>query len=204
MSPLPPPNSSNLFPVATATTEELRGFLLDLLVRDAYREGDFKLSSGQRSSYYIDCKQVTLAALGAVAIARLMLPRLLPETVGVAGLTLGADPIVSAVITVSAYAGQPLSGSIVRKEPKGHGTRAYVEGPVLPAGSRVAVLEDVVTTGNSALRAVERLRAVGYAVEQIIAIVDREQGGAKLYAEKGIQFTALFALPELQAHARGA
>ncbi|MEO0947290.1 MAG: orotate phosphoribosyltransferase [Cyanobacteria bacterium J06641_5] len=201
MSPFPPSNSANTFPVATAATAELRRFLLDLLVQGAYREGDFKLSSGQQSSYYIDCKQVTLAALGSVAIARLMLPQLLPETLGVAGLTLGADPIVSAVITVSAYEGRPLSGSIVRKEAKGHGTRAYVEGPVLPAGARVAVLEDVVTTGNSALKAVERLQAVGYTVDSV-AIVDRQQGGAELYAEKGIQFSALVAIPDLQAHAR--
>lgn len=198
-----PSNSQEIFPVATAAPEELRRFLLDLLVRDAYREGDFKLSSGQRSSYYIDCKQVTLSALGSVAIARLMLPLLLPETVGVAGLTLGADPIVGAAIAVSAaLTGTPLAGSIVRKEPKGHGTRAYVEGPTLAAGSRVTVLEDVVTTGNSALKAVERLQGVGYTVEQIIAIVDRQQGGAELYAEKGIQFAALFAIPELQARAR--
>lgn len=202
MSPSPTPNSVNTFPISTATTEELQRFLLDSLVRDAYREGDFKLSSGQQSAYYIDCKQVTLAALSSVAIARLMLPKLLPGTLGVAGLTLGADPIVSAVITVSAYEGRSLSGSIVRKESKGHGTRAYVEGPVLPAGSRVAVLEDVVTTGNSALKAVERLQAVGYSVEQIVAIVDRQQGGAELYAEKGIQFDALVAIPDLQAHAR--
>ena len=202
MSSFPAPDPAIAFSVTTAATEELRRFLLDLLVQNAYREGDFKLSSGQRSSYYIDCKQVTLSALGAVAIARLMLPLLLPETLGIAGLTLGADPIVSAVMTVSAYEGQPLAGSIVRKEPKGHGTRAYVEGPALPMGSRVAVLEDVVTTGNSALKAVERLQAVGYTVEQIVAIVDRQQGGAELYAAKGIQFAALFAIPDLQAHAR--
>lgn len=195
-------DASETFAVATAPLEKLRGFLLDLLVERAYREGDFQLASGQRSSYYIDCKQVTLSATGSVAIARLMLPLLLPETVGVAGLTLGADPLVSAALAVAAYEGISLSGSIVRKEPKGHGTRAYVEGPTLPAGARVAVLEDVVTTGNSALKAVERLQAVGYGVEQIVAIVDRQQGGAELYAERGLGFAALYTIPELQKRAR--
>ena len=90
--PTPPFDSSETFAVTTAPLEELRIFLLDLLVREAYREGDFQLSSGQQSSYYIDCKQVTLSARGSVAIARLMLPLLLPETVGVAGLTLGRTP----------------------------------------------------------------------------------------------------------------
>ena len=103
---------------------------------------------------------------------------------------------------MAAYEGIPLAGSIVRKEPKGHGTRAYVEGPTLPAGARVAVLEDVVTTGNSALKAVERLQAVGCTVEQIIAIVDRQQGGAQLYEERGIRFASLYAIPELQARNR--
>ncbi len=196
-----PLDCSEAFAVTTAPPEELRGFLLDLLVRRAYREGDFQLSSGQRSSYYIDCKQVTLLATGSVAIARLLLPLLLPETAGVAGLTLGADPLVSAALAVAAYEDISLSGSIVRKEPKGHGTRAYVEGPALPAGARVAVLEDVVTTGNSALKAVERLAAVGYVVEQVIAIVDRQQGGAALYAARNLKFDALYAISDLQARA---
>ena len=103
---------------------------------------------------------------------------MLPEdTQAVAGLTLGADPLVSAVSVVSAYHDRPIPALIIRKEPKGHGTKAYLEGPTLAKGSKVVVLEDVVTTGRSAMLAVERLQAAGYQVEQIMALVDRKQGG---------------------------
>jgi orotate phosphoribosyltransferase len=87
---------------------------------------------------------------------------------------------------------------IIRKKPKGHGTKAYIEGPSLAEGSKVIVLEDVVTTGGSALTAVERLRAAGYEVTQILALVDREQGGTELYQAQGIEFQALFSIQEIQ------
>jgi orotate phosphoribosyltransferase len=177
----------------------VREFLLHQLVNLSYREGDFLLSSGQKSSYYINGKQVTLTAGGAVAIARLILPLLPPDTVAVAGLTLGADPLVSAVSVVSLYENRPLNALIVRKEAKGHGTRAYLEGPTLPEKSRVVVLEDVVTTGKSALLAVERLVGAGYRIEDIIAVVDREQGGRELYAAQNLKFQALFTLGDLQS-----
>ena len=183
---------------ATADLTSLREFLLDLLARLAYREGDFLLSSGQRSSYYINCKEVTLRAEGSLALGRLLLSLLPEETQAVAGLTLGADPIVTAVSVVSAYENRPIPALIVRKEPKGHGTQAYIEGPSLPAGAKVAVLEDVVPTGRSAMQAVERLRAASYEVEQVIALVDREQGGAQFYQSQGLKFQTLFTLSEIQ------
>jgi len=213
--------------VATLDTASLRQFLLDALVRLAYREGDFTLSSGQKSGYYINGKQVTLTAEGALAVGRLLLsllPRyyingkqvtltaegalavgrlllslLPPDTQAVAGLTLGADPIVSAVSVVSAYENRPIPALIVRKEAKGHGTMAYIEGPTLNPGAAVVVLEDVVTTGKSAMVAVERLRNAGYQVDLIIALVDREQGGAEFYQSQGIKFQALFSIRDLQA-----
>lgn len=184
------------FPMIELTV--LRQRLLDLFCTLAYREGDFVLSSGQRSSYYINGKQVTLHPQGALAIGRLLLP-LIPETAqAVAGLTLGADPIVTAVSVVGAYEGRSLTALIVRKEAKGHGTRAYIEGPELPEGSPVVVLEDVVTTGQSAMKAVERLRQGGYQVSQVIALVDRLQGGAELYQQAGLEFQALFSIAEIQ------
>jgi len=186
----------------TAEPALLRDFLLELLCQLAYREGDFTLSSGKKSNYYINGKEVTLHPQGAVAIGRLILPLLPIDTVAVAGLTLGADPIVSAVSVVSTYEGRPLPGLIVRKEAKGHGTGAYIEGMVLPIGSKVVVLEDVVTTGGSAMKAVERLRAVGYTVEQVIALVDRQQGGEEFYQSVGLKFQSLFLIPELQARYR--
>jgi orotate phosphoribosyltransferase len=106
--------------------------------------------------------------------------------------------MVTAVSVVSAYENRPIPALIIRKEAKGHGTQAYIEGPSLVKGSQIVVLEDVVTTGNSALLAVERLQNAGYNVTQIIAIVDREQGGKELYKSKGIPFQAIFSIKDLQ------
>ncbi|MDJ0658518.1 MAG: orotate phosphoribosyltransferase [Crocosphaera sp.] len=184
--------------VATADLSALRSYLLDLFVKLAYQEGDFTLSSGQKSSYYINGKQVTLKAEGALAIGRLLLSMLPTNTQGVAGLTLGADPIVSAVSVVSAYENCPIPALIIRKEAKGHGTQAYIEGPTLSPGATVVVLEDVVTTGKSAMLAVERLRAVGYTVNTVLALVDREQGGAAFYESQGLTFQALFSITDIQ------
>lgn len=175
-----------------------RQFLLDLLCRLAYKEGDFVLSSGQRSSYYINGKQVTLHPQGALAVGQLLLSQLPLDTEAVAGLTLGADPIVSAVSVVSALENRPIPALIVRKEAKGHGTMAYIEGPSLPAGANVVVLEDVVTTGQSAMKAVERLREAGYRVNQVMALVDRLQGGALFYQSAQLQFQTLFSIEDIQ------
>jgi len=178
----------------------LRQALLTLFCQGAYQEGNFTLSSGQSSSYYINGKLVTLHPQGAIAVGRLLLPQIRAEAIAVAGLTLGADPMVSATSVVAAYEGRELTGILIRKEAKGHGTQAYLEGPSLPEGSEVAVLEDVVTTGQSALKAVQRLRDAGYRVTQILALVDRNQGGAELYESEGLQFWSLFSLAEVQAH----
>lgn len=187
---------------ATADAIALRQMLLDLFCQLAYQEGDFVLSSGQRSSYYINGKQVTLHPEGALAIGRILLSQLPKDTQAVAGLTLGADPIVSAVSVVSAIENRPLPALIVRKESKGHGTRAYIEGPSLPSGARVVVLEDVVTTGRSAMIAVERLLQAGYSVEQVIALVDRQQGGAELYKSARLKFQSVFSIQEIQERFR--
>jgi orotate phosphoribosyltransferase len=176
----------------------LRQLLLDLFCQLAYKEGDFVLSSGQHSSYYINGKQVTLNPQGALVIGRILLSQLPMDTEAVAGLTLGADPIVSAVSVVSALENRPIPALIVRKEAKGHGTMAYIEGPSLPAGAKVVVLEDVVTTGQSAMKAVERLRSAGYSVDRVIALVDRQQGGAELYQESGLDFQAVFSIKDIQ------
>ncbi len=189
----PPPD----FHPSTDFTQE-RQLLLDLFCNLAYQEGDFVLSSGQHSSYYINGKQVTLHPQGALTIGRLLLSKLSADTHAVAGLTLGADPIVSAVSVVSALENRPIPALIIRKEAKGHGTRAYIEGPSLPEGAKVVVLEDVVTTGQSAMKAVERLRDAGYRVEQVMALVDRLQGGAEFYQSVQLQFQSLFSIEDIQ------
>lgn len=185
---------------ATVDLSTLREQLLDLLCQLAYREGDFVLSSGQRSSYYINGKYVTLHPHGALAIGRLFLSMLPEDTQGVAGLTLGADPIVTSVSVVSAYQNQPIPALIIRKQAKGHGTMAYIEGPSLPANAKVVVLEDVVTTGASAMIAVNRLREAGYSVEKVFALVDRQQGGAQLYQQEGLKFETIFTILDLQEY----
>ena len=194
-------SNTDIWAVTTDLTT-LRQKLLDLFCQLAYQEGDFVLSSGQRSSYYINGKQVTLHPQGALAMARLLLPMLPEDTQAVAGLTLGADPIVSAVSVVSVYENRLIPAIIIRKEAKGHGTMAYIEGPSLPQGAKVVVLEDVVTTGQSALKAVERLQAAGYTVDRVISLIDRLQGGGALYESAGLQFEALFTIQDLQKRYR--
>lgn len=188
--------------LAQAPLTEVKQALLNLFCESAYQEGDFTLSSGQKSTYYINGKQVTLHPLGALMVGRLLLDRLPQTCPAVAGLTLGADPMVSAVSLVGAYENRLIAPLIVRKVAKGHGTQAYIEGLSLPPKTSVVVLEDVVTTGQSALQAVERLKAAGYSVDRILALVDRQQGGAELYRDRGLTFEALFTLPEIQAHWR--
>ncbi len=190
-------SQSNTWSTDTDITT-LRHKLLDLLCQEAYKEGNFTLSSGQPSTYYINCKPVTLHPQGALATGRLLLSMLPSDTQAVAGLTLGADPIVSAVSVVSAYENQPIPGLIIRKEAKGHGTQAYIEGPSLPAGADIVVLEDVVTTGQSAMKAVTRLRDAGYTVNRVISLVDRKQGGAEFYESQKLEFQAVFNIEEIQ------
>ncbi|MDZ7963643.1 MAG: orotate phosphoribosyltransferase [Nostoc sp. DedSLP03] len=188
-----------------ATTSELttlRHKLLDLFCQLAYQEGDFLLSSGLRSSYYVNKTQVTLHPQGALAVGRLLFPLLPVDTQAVGGLTMGADPIVTAVSIVSVYENRPIPALIIRKEAKGYGTKAYIEGPSLPEGAKVVVLEDVVTTGQSALKAVERLKDAGYTVNQVISLVDRQQGGGELYESAGLKFETLFSIQEVQERYR--
>lgn len=188
--------------VSTLDLPTLRQYLLDLFCQVAYSEGEFVLSSGQQSHYYINSKQVTLHAQGGLAVGRMVLSMVPAEAVAIAGLTLGADPIVTAVSVVGAYEGRLLTPLIVRKEAKGHGTQAYIEGPALALNSSVVVLEDVVTTGQSALKAVDRLRQAGYQVNHIIALVDRLQGGAELYQQQGLQFQTLFSIKDIETRWR--
>ena len=189
-------------PYSTIDLTTLRQHLLDLLCQLAYKEGDFTLSSGQKSTYYINGKQVTLHPEGAVATSRIFLSMLPADTDAVAGLTLGADPIVAGVSVVSVYESKSIPALIIRKEAKGHGTQAYIEGATLNPGAKVVVLEDVVTTGQSAMKAVERLRAAGYIVDRVLTLVDREQGGAEFYAAQKLQFETIFTIRDLQARYR--
>ena len=169
--------------------------LLELLKKYAYKKGDFTLSSGKSSEHYVNCKPVTLLGRGLTLTSMMMLEHV--ETPVVAGLTLGADPLVSGVAVCSALDMRLVNALIVRKEPKGHGTGAWIEGPLLPKGTKVTVLEDVVTTGGSSIKAVEKLRDAGYVVDRIVTIVDRKEGGEDTIKEAGLELRSLFTIDDL-------
>jgi len=169
--------------------------LLELLRTHAFERKNITLSSGKQSDFYIDCKQVTLTAEGHFLVGQLfraVIDRVAPTAEAVGGLTLGADPLVSATSLMSFLAGRPMHGFLVRKEPKGHGTGQWLEGRSrLRAGMPVVILEDVVTTGASTLRAIERARAAELDVVHVVALVDREEGGREA-VEAQAPLTALF------------
>ena len=174
-----------------------REALVSLVRHKALKFGDFTLASGKKASYYLDGKQVTLDPTGSRLVAEGILDMLddgpMPAAVG--GMSIGADPITSAVVTMSAVRDTPVRGFMVRKESKGHGTGQYIEGPVEP-GDEVVVVEDVVTTGGSSLTAIERIEAFGMNVIGIIAIIDRLEGGAEAFKERGYKFSSLLTVQD--------
>lgn len=171
--------------------------LIELLKTDALQFGDFVLSSGKRASFYIDGRKVTLSSRGAALIGAGIL-ELLSDTEfeAVGGLTLGADPIIGAVLTIAGIDGRPLRGCIVRKEPKGHATGKLVEGSLNP-GDRVVVVEDTSTTGGSCLKAVRAIEAEGCKVVHIVSVLDRLEGAAQAFQEQGYPFSALTNIRDL-------
>ena len=175
----------------------MRDELLELLKKDAYKKGEYTLSSGKKSEHYVNCKPVTLSGRGLTLASLLMLQEV--KTSYVAGLTLGADPLVSGVSLVSALDSRLVNGLIVRKEAKGHGTQAWIEGLLPPEGTIITVLEDVITTGGSAIKAVEKLRDAGYVVNTVVSIVDRQEDDEANVAMKlsGLELKSLFTLEEI-------
>ena len=171
--------------------------LLELLKNYAYKKGEFKLSSGKTSEHYVNCKPVTLSGRGLTLSSLLLLKEI--ETSYVGGLTLGADPLVSGVALVSALDSRMINGLIVRKEAKGHGTQAYIEGLLPPEGTKITVLEDVITTGGSAIKAATRLRDAGYVVERVVAIVDRQEDkeADEFMESANLELRSLFTLDEI-------
>ncbi len=188
-----------------------RASLLAILKELSYEQRDVTLSSGLKSHFYIDCKQTALTGEGHVLVgmclhellgrAEVLHPHAaLPQHAACGGLTMGADPLCSALALWSTMSGRDLNAIYVRKEPKGHGTGAFLEGTrAVPPGSRVVVLEDVVTTGNASLTAARRLRDGGYVVDTVLALVDREAGGREALAGEGLWLSSLFSLQDFPA-----
>lgn len=177
------------------SASEARPRLLSLLRELSYAEREVVLASGLRSNFYIDCKQTALTAEGHYLIGVViheLLARVAVEVRAVGGLTMGADPIASAIATYSYSIGRPLDAFYIRKEPKGHGTDAWIEGDRrVPPGTPVAIVEDVCTTGGSTLKAIERARIHGLDVRHVVVLVDREEGG-RAAVEREAPFTPLF------------
>ncbi len=173
--------------------------LARLLKEKSYREGKFTLASGRKSDYYFDCRVTALSAEGSWLIGTLFNDMLASLAIkGVGGMTLGADPLVSAVTVISHELGKPLCGLLVRKEAKKHGTGQYVEGlGNFAEGDQVAMLEDVVTTGGSLLTACERVAACGLNIAAVCCILDRCEGGREALAEAGYNLLALYTRQEL-------
>jgi orotate phosphoribosyltransferase len=173
-----------------------RQALLDLIKQQALKFGDFTLASGKKASFYLDCRQVTLDAQGAKLIGAGMLELMadnMPDLVG--GMAIGADPITAAILTLAGINNISLRGVMVRKEPKGHGLGKHVEGP-FREGERLVIVEDVVTTGGSSLKAIEHCEAVGLKVDRVLAIIDRMEGGREAFAERGYELTTLFTIKD--------
>jgi orotate phosphoribosyltransferase len=170
-------------------TEKLRR----LLAQHSAKKGQFTLSSGRESTLYIDARLTTMSPEGLVLIGQLGLDAIQDagwNVDAVGGLTLGADPVTYAIAYTSGLRSRPVRAFTVRKEPKSHGTGQLIEGP-FQSGDRVTVIEDVITTGASALRAMTAVRAAGGIVVGVLAVVDREEGGRELIEQKGVSVIAL-------------
>jgi len=175
---------------------ELREELLKLVKEKAVRKGEYTLSSGKKSDYYIDGKQVTLDPQGILLVAKMVLSMLHGIPVdAVGGPTLGADPIAAAVALLSSQTGRPLRAFIVRREEKKHGTQKKIEGPRLESGDRVVVVEDVVTSGQSVMNAIQELEKLRCRVVKVICLVDREEGASGRLAK--YDFSPIFTRSDL-------
>lgn len=177
---------------------DLRQQLIEHIAADAVFHGDFVLSSGKRSSYYVDLRKVTMDARVAPLIGQVMCDLIddLPEVDAVGGLTLGADPVAAAVLHQGAARGRRYDAFVVRKEPKDHGRGRQVEGPDLD-GRRVVVLEDTSTTGASPLKAARAVEAVGATVVAIATIVDRDTGAREAIEAAGYEYRSAISLDDL-------
>ncbi len=175
---------------------------MEIILERSFKLGEFTLSSGRKSDYYVDCRTTTLDPEGAVLVGELLFDLIRDMDADAAGgLTLGADPVTASVIAESFREGKPLMGFIVRKEKKEHGRGRRVEGR-LEAGHRAVILEDVITTGGSALQAAEAAREAGAAAVGVAALVDREEGGREAIEKEGLEVRSLFTASELKRAAK--
>ncbi len=180
----------------------VREKLKNIIMQKSYEKRKVMLSSGVESDFYFDGKQTTLHSEGGYLTGKLFFEaiREVEDIEGVGGMTLGADPIATATSVVSYLEGKPMPAFIIRKEPKGHGTGAWLEGRKnLPPGSRVVIVEDVVTSGGSSLKAIKRAEEEGLKVLGVVTLVDREEGGRENIEREGYWLKAIFTKSDILA-----
>ena len=166
--------------------------LIEVLKKRSVRWGSFTLASGKQSDFYVDARLTTLSPEGIALITQAIYPLIREDVTAVGGPVTGADPIIGALCLYAAQQNRTLYGCMVRKKPKGHGGKHWVEGVAnLSEGAKVCVVEDTVTTGGSLLRAIEKIENEGFQVVQSIAVVDREEGARELLTQAGYAFTAI-------------
>lgn len=178
-----------------------RDDLAELLRKKSLVRGDFTLASGKKSNYYLDCRLTTLDARGALLTGYCILDllddmKIRPDAIG--GLSMGADPVVSAAIVVSAIESRPVPGFLVRKEAKKHGRQKQIEGIENLSGKKVVIVDDVCTTGGSTQEAIDAVEAAGANVAAVVSVVDREEGGSEMLRAK-YNFRSVFTARELLA-----
>jgi orotate phosphoribosyltransferase len=181
---------------------DLKARLADRIIAKSFKYSDdppFTLASGRTSNYYFNCKPTTLDPEGMNLIGEILFEMLADSDVTAAGgLTLGADPIANALSVISWQKGKPIQSFIVRKDAKGHGTKSAIEGNVR-AGDRVAIIDDVITTGGSTITAIERAREAGLVIDRVIALIDREEGGRENIAAHIVRIDAVLTRTEIMA-----
>ena len=177
--------------------------LIELIIDRTFKfteKPTFKLASGKMSSYYFNCKPTTLNAEGMYLVGSLLYDLIKSrkswKVKGVGGLTLGADPVSNAIAYTSYIKGEPLESFVVRKEPKKHGTMLWVEGNV-KEGDRVIIIEDVITTGGSTLKAIDRAKKCGLKVQGVVVLIDRQEGGKKAIESHGVKVEVLLTKEEI-------
>ena len=197
------PDPMSPSPIKDPMDQAHRDQLRQMLLNRSMRFGEFVLSSGATSNYYIDVRKTSLHPEGLRLISRLFFEQLQSDAVtAVGGLTLGADPLVAGLMLYSAEMGRPIEGFLVRRTTKDHGMRGLVEGN-LAGHKRVAILDDVITSGESALIAADAAKSYKAEIVRVLAVVDREQGASQIFQQHGYPFTALFSIGELLPAERG-
>src|ERR1700691_1567351 len=181
----------------TTSIDQDRKDLFHLLKTHAFSKGKFILSSGKESDFYLDARLVTLSAAGAYLTARIMLDMVNedgPDAIG--GPTLGADPMVGGIASLSHQAGRPVDTFIIRKQPKAHGKQQQIEGPLLKEGGNVVIIDDVATTGKAFVESIEVLQKMNIKIKKAICIIDRGEGAREALGHYNVPLESIFSIAE--------